>query len=140
MENWNKFTGISLPSREGFYSILNNDKIVIEHILMQKLITNIWNMMKIVILDISSKSRLSLLNEWGSCTIICHFLKKKWSLQKTDKLVCNLNNKDSYVAHLKTFKEVVDHELKLEKVHRATKLNQQPLMNQQWLCEQCCVR
>ena len=68
------------------------------------------------------------------------FSQKKWSLQKTDKLVCNLNNKDSYVVHLKTFKEVVDYELKLEKVHRATELNQQPLMNQQWLCEQCCVR
>ena len=45
-----------------------------------------------------------------------------------DKLVCNLNNEDSNFLYLKTFKEVLNHELELEKNRRAFVFNQQALI------------
>ena len=45
-----------------------------------------------------------------------------------DKLVCNLNNEDSNFLYLKTFKEVLNHELELEKNRKAIVFNQQALI------------
>ena len=45
-----------------------------------------------------------------------------------DKLVCNLNNEDSNFLYLKTFEEVLNHELELEKNRRAIAFNQQALI------------
>ena len=45
-----------------------------------------------------------------------------------DKLVWNLNNEDSNFLYLKTFKEVLNHELELEKNRKAIVFNQQALI------------
>ena len=46
------------------------------------------------------------------------FLPKKMKIDKCQKLVCNLYDKDSYVMHLRALKQALDHGLILEKLHR----------------------
>ena len=47
--------------------------------------------------------------------------KKKINKQK---LICNLNDKEKYVVLIRNFKQILNHGLKLEKVHRGIKFNQ----------------
>ena len=44
---------------------------------------------------------------------------------EVNKLVCNLFNRKKYVAHINTLKQALNHGLKLEKIHRAIKFNQE---------------
>ena len=44
---------------------------------------------------------------------------------KCKKLVCNLFNKKKYVAHKNSFKQALNHGLKLKKIHRAIEFNQE---------------
>ena len=46
-------------------------------------------------------------------------------VNKCKKLVCNLFNKKKYVAHINTLKQALNHGLKLEKIHRVIKFNQE---------------
>ena len=45
-------------------------------------------------------------------------------LDGIEKLVCNLQNKDKYVIHINTLKQVLNHGLKLNKVHRVIEFKQ----------------
>ena len=49
---------------------------------------------------------------------------------KLKKLVCNLNRKKKYVVHIKTLKQVLNHRLVLQKVHRVIKFNQKAQLKQ----------
>ena len=49
---------------------------------------------------------------------------------KLKKLVCNLNRKKKYVVHIKTSKQVLNHRLVLQKVHRVIKFNQKAQLKQ----------
>ena len=53
------------------------------------------------------------------------FLSERMEVNKCKKLVCNLFNKKKYVAHINTLKQVLNHVLKLEKIHRVIKFNQE---------------
>ena len=53
------------------------------------------------------------------------FLSEQMEVNKCKKLVCNLFNKKKYVAHINTLKQALNHGLKLEKIHRVVKFNQE---------------
>ena len=53
------------------------------------------------------------------------FLSERMEVNKCKKLVCNLFNKKKYVAHINTFKQALNHQLKLEKIHRFIEFNQE---------------
>ena len=52
------------------------------------------------------------------------FLSERMKIDKRKKLVCNLFNKKKYVAHINSLKQALNHGLKLKKVHRVIKFNQ----------------
>ena len=45
-------------------------------------------------------------------------------IDKCQKLVCNLHNKQKYVVHIKSLKQALNHGLKLKRVHRIIEVNQ----------------
>ena len=53
------------------------------------------------------------------------FLPERMKIDKTKKLVCNLHHKKKYVVHISILKQVLDHGLKLKKVHRVIEFNQE---------------
>ena len=53
------------------------------------------------------------------------FLPERMVINKTKKLVCNLHNKKNYVAHINMLKQALDYGLKLRKVHRVIKFDQE---------------
>ena len=46
-------------------------------------------------------------------------------INKCNKLVCNLYDKNSYVVHIRSLKQTLDHGLILTKVHRVIQFNQE---------------
>ena len=46
-------------------------------------------------------------------------------IDKCNKLVCNLYDKESYVAHIRLLKKALNHELILKKVHRVIQFNEE---------------
>ena len=53
------------------------------------------------------------------------FLSERMKVDKCEKLVCNLFNKKKYVAHINSLKQALIHGLKLKKIHRVIKFNQE---------------
>ena len=53
------------------------------------------------------------------------FLSERMEVNKCKKLVCNLFNKKKYVVHKNALKQVLNHELKLKKIHRIMEFNQE---------------
>ena len=53
------------------------------------------------------------------------FLHKRMKIDKCKKLVCNLRNKKSYVVHIRSLKQALNHRLKLKKVYRTIEFNQE---------------
>ena len=53
------------------------------------------------------------------------FLPKRMKTDKCKKLVCNLRNKKKYVVHVRSLKQALNYGLKLKKVHRIIKFNQE---------------
>ena len=52
------------------------------------------------------------------------FLPERMKIDKTKKLVCNLHDKKKYVVRISILKHVLNHGLKLKKVHRVIEFNQ----------------
>ena len=52
------------------------------------------------------------------------FLSERMEVNKCKKLVYNLFNKKKYVVHINALKQVLNHGLKLKKIHRVIKFNQ----------------
>ena len=52
------------------------------------------------------------------------FLSERMKVNKCKKFVCNVFNKKKYVAHINTLKQVLNHGLKLKKIHRVIEFNQ----------------
>ena len=46
-------------------------------------------------------------------------------INNTKKLVCNLNDKNNYIVHINVLKQVLDHGLKLRKVHGVIEFEQE---------------
>ena len=52
------------------------------------------------------------------------FLSERMKVNKCKKLVWNLFNKKKYVTHINSLKQALNHGLKLKKIHRVIKFNQ----------------
>ena len=52
------------------------------------------------------------------------FLPETIKIEKVEKLVANLHNKTEYVIHIRNFKQALNHELVLKRLHRVIKFNQ----------------
>ena len=46
------------------------------------------------------------------------FLPERIKIDKTQKFVCNLHDKNKYVVHISILKQALNHGLKLKKVRR----------------------
>ena len=53
------------------------------------------------------------------------FLPEKMKIDKTQKLVCNLRDKNKYVVHISILKQALNHGLKLKKMQRVIEFNQE---------------
>ena len=53
------------------------------------------------------------------------FLPERMVVNKTKKLICNLQNKKDYVVHINVLKQALDHGLKLIKVHQVIEFDQE---------------
>ena len=52
------------------------------------------------------------------------FLPERRKLEKIEKLVCSIEDKEKYVIHIRAFKKALDNWLKLKNVHRVIKFQQ----------------
>ena len=59
---------------------------------------------------------LSFLPEWNKI--------KKLLVITSNKLTCNVHDKEDYVVHIRALKQALNHGLKLKKVHKVIKFNQ----------------
>ena len=53
------------------------------------------------------------------------FLPERMVVNKTKKLICNLQDKKDYVVHINVLKQALDHGLKLIKVHQVSEFDQE---------------
>ena len=53
---------------------------------------------------------------------IYHFLPERMKIEKVEKLLANLHEKNEYVIHKRNLKQPLNHGLALKKVHRVIKL------------------
>ena len=53
------------------------------------------------------------------------FLPERMKINKCDKLVCNLNDKENYPVHILALKQALNHGLELKKVHSVTEFRQE---------------
>ena len=53
------------------------------------------------------------------------FLPERMKINKCDKLVCNLNNKECYPVHILALKQTLKHVLKLQKLHSVIEFRQE---------------
>ena len=53
------------------------------------------------------------------------FLPEREKIEKCEKLVCNIKNKEKYVAHIRALKQALNHGLILKRVHSVIQFNQE---------------
>ena len=46
------------------------------------------------------------------------FLTERETVEKVEKRICSIENKEKYVIHIRALKQALNHGLKLKKVHR----------------------
>ena len=56
------------------------------------------------------------------------FLPERMKVNKCNKLVCNLHDKNNYVVHIRSLKQALNHALILKNVHRVIQFNQKALL------------
>ena len=52
------------------------------------------------------------------------FLSARKKVEKVEKLICSIENKEKYVIHIRSLKQALNHGLKLKKVHGVIKFKQ----------------
>ena len=52
------------------------------------------------------------------------FLTERKKVNKLEKLICNIEDKEKYVMHIKVLKQALNHGLVFKKVHRIIQFNQ----------------
>ena len=52
------------------------------------------------------------------------FLLERKKVEKVEKLICSIEDKEKYVIHIRALKQALNHGLKLKKVHGVTKFKQ----------------
>ena len=78
----------------------------------------IKNMMKIIIQDIFLKQMQSIQKNYLIFLKIFDFLPERKKVEKVEKIICSIEGKETYVIHIRALKQVLNHGLKLKKVHR----------------------
>ena len=73
------------------------------------------------ILEVDIKYPKNLLNLYGDLP----FLVERKKIKKCNKLVCNINDKQNYVVHIRPLKQALNHRLILKKVHKVIQFNQE---------------
>ena len=53
------------------------------------------------------------------------FLPESNKVNKVEKLICSIENKEKYIIHIRSLKQALNHGLKLKKVHRVIKFRQE---------------
>ena len=53
------------------------------------------------------------------------FLLERKKLEKVEKLVCGIEDKEKYVIHIRALKQALNHGLILKRVHRVIQFNQE---------------
>ena len=76
--------------------------------------------MKIMIKDIFLMQTLNI--QYLHCDL--PFLPERKKIEKCKKLVCNINNKENNVVHIRALKQALNHGLILKKVHKVIQFNQ----------------
>ena len=56
------------------------------------------------------------------------FLPERMKIEKTEKLVANLHDKEEYVIDIRNLKQSLNHVVALKKVHRVNRFNQKALL------------
>ena len=51
------------------------------------------------------------------------FLPERKNVEKAEKLIGSIEDKEKYVIHIRALKQALNHGLKLKKVHRVIKFN-----------------
>ena len=80
--------------------------------------------MKIGIQDIFSESILIIRKNYLIFTKIYHFYQKEKEVNKSEKLICSIEDKKKYVVSIIALKQALNHGLILKKVKEVNKLNQ----------------
>ena len=52
------------------------------------------------------------------------FLPERKKVEKVEKLICSIEDKEKYVIHIRALKQALNHGLKLKKVHKVIQFNQ----------------
>ena len=52
------------------------------------------------------------------------FLPERKKIEKVEKLICSIQDKEKYVIHIIALKKALNYGLKLKKVHRVIQFNQ----------------
>ena len=73
--------------------------------------------------DIFLKVLLNILKSYVTFTMIYLFYLKKMKIEKVEKLVAKLYDKDEYVIHITNLKQALNYGVVLKRVHRFIKFN-----------------
>ena len=57
------------------------------------------------------------------------FLRERKKIEKFEKLICSIEDKEKYVIHIRTLNQALNHGLKLKKVHRVIQFIQKDWLN-----------
>ena len=73
--------------------------------------------------NIFLKLMYNTLKNYINFIMIYHFYLKKMEIEKVEKLVANLHDKNKYVIHIRNLKQTLNQELVLKQIHRVVKFN-----------------
>ena len=80
--------------------------------------------MKIVLQHISLKQMQSIQKSYLVLIKTYQFYQKDNKLEKVEKLVCNIEDKEKYVIHIRALKQALNCGLMLKEVHKVIQFNQ----------------
>ena len=80
--------------------------------------------MEIVVQDIFLKQILIIQKDCLIFIKIYHFYLKEKKVEKVEKLICSIEDKEKYVIHIRALKQALNHGLVLKKVHRIVQFKQ----------------
>ena len=71
-------------------------------------------------LEVDIEYRKTLFNDHKNLP----FLPERKKVEKVEKLICSVEDKEKYVIHIRSLRQALNHGLKLKKVHRVIKFKQ----------------
>ena len=105
MDSWERFDETSLPDKKAFYSFNMEDITDVDY----------RHAKRIVIKDIFFQADVEYPKKLHDLLSDLSFLSERMKINKCNKIVCNLYDKNNDVVHIKSLKQVLDHGLILKK-------------------------